>query len=596
MKRLFKWIFLFALISAGVVMAEPATEANVDPESNVLVLSIRPLDAKVSEAIQTTAQSLGGKISFLSILENGGLDLQREIRYGTADTLLRQFKGGTLLLVNSEEKTKSGETVRTEHFLSQPDLIKALEAYGIRVAVVNPIGNDVTRLVQQRMIPTDGTVEKRYASPASAIVGRPADSTELDETLELAKDFIARGKDSQDKFDPTRQTGMVFVNGENPYSADALAEDARKLQKDIEANIPGRRVVTVPLAPIERPKPKGLEDLGKTGHFMHGELANIFARFDNDEANQDWRLSNTIEVLEKKQHHQGTIMVMPAPSDSNINIAVANAGKAEIGNPAFYGSERFQLLLINGMSTERKLIELRKLGNALDVMEPGEDTAALKLGNHLVDAILADLSMEQASALKGKWKSTFSNEAFLRLLPQLRELQRTQFMLVLNEKSTAAKIYARLLAGIEVLGRSHLSLADRLWLNPLNPMRYRSRPAAIASITADTVAHLKKEMFGTVGIRKPEIKSLLSENRADFSSKVADSLAHYEATFGRPLAVQRTFLEPLRRNNLIADTYHDFPRALSEAEWNAAVTAEEEMAANRPRWLTGCAAALADLP
>jgi hypothetical protein len=180
-------------------------------------------------------------------------------------------------------------------------------------------------------------------------------------------------------------------------------------------------------------------------------------------------------------------------------------------------------------------------------------------------------------------------------LEALKFLSRAQFPVVVNENSAAAALYARFLAGLEVLGTSQRSFPERLLFNPINPLSYWRRANAIQSLTKRIGSRLRTEIFGSRGAKKASISNAVVAQKKAIQAQVQDSVDHYSGEFGRTYAVRRTFLDPLTQKEIEPDTENDFTRTRTSVEQEAIVAREHGLASTRSDWLKNCVNAIGKL-
>jgi hypothetical protein len=184
----------------------------------------------------------------------------------------------------------------------------------------------------------------------------------------------------------------------------------------------------------------------------------------------------------------------------------------------------------------------------------------------VVDAILVDLSVEQAAVLKTGWKSPFAGPRLLESLTQLRRLAEHPFPLVTGEPSGPdVQLAARLIAGVEFLGQ-HCSRWYESWIFPWAFLR-RGPVLKRAVLRYGNV--LRDNLLRQGGDRRTrliqdQLKRCEEQWRGLRRQRRLDSHA----------AARQAVAGPLASGQIQTDAGCVFPTVLSYAEWERVRQAE----------------------
>jgi hypothetical protein len=520
-----------------------------DAKAEILFIANHGTTPAEKAAWEHAAARLGERINIWDISLNDSLSLSDVLGHG--DSLLRDFHGKTIVLANGAFETVLG-TKYADQFISQMDLIKAAESHNIRLLVLNDANHDVAHLTRERLVPTDGQPEFRYSSVEAFRRRQPMDdvTTVLGQVQELVEHGVKAAQ-----LDPLAQTSQIFMAGIRSPSIGRLRKQATHLQRQLEYGTPGRRyVVKYALPGEEKPDDPPLKD----GFFF-------------------------------THVRQGTLMVMPTTGDSQPNLVMLNAEESQAHSADFILGERVSMALVQALSFQDKvdLLDSQLRGSAETPADGQHDSRAIVenvVDAILIDAILIDLAAEQAAVLKTGWQAPAFSKQIAASLSKLRYLADYPFQLTLDP-GRQATVCARLLAGIEFLGRH----ASRWYEARVFPWSFFRRGPALGRHTLRLRQQLAK---GLLGHPAPDELKLIDEALAGFEMHRRE-LRRKDRLAGAQLA-GAVVSSPLPANGIRTDLVADFPRVLSEDQWQAVRGAEDAREAARVKLASEKAAARAN--
>ncbi len=466
-----------------------------DAAADLLLIANHATTMEELKAWKEAAARLGKTISLWDISLNDSLSLSQQLAHG--QSLLRDFHGKTMILSNAPFFTALG-TRHGDQFVSQMDLIKAAESHGIRVLVVNDDQHDLAHLFQERLIPTDGEPEYRYDSVNAFRKSQPAD--DVDVLFDQVDELIKHGAQAA-RPDPIRQTSEIDLYGIRAPSARRLQQQAVKLQRRLQNDTPGRRVVVMYRLPNEETEEEQRQRRERDKEHPRGGLF-----FTHD--------------------YQGTLTVMPTLGDNHPNLVVLPAPSEQIHDPGFIAGAEITASLLQALSFENKVYllsaRIRDLGEAWRIDPQGVQDTDISMTQFLVDAILVDLATEQAAVLKTGWQGLFSGHVIRDALSQLKFLAEHPFPLVTGgAEQPDVQLAARLIAGVTFLGQTSSRWYESRWF----PWGLWRRGPVLRSAILGQQEVLKNHLF-----RRPN---------ADQQRLMEDLLRqYYAATQGRPTTSQ----------------------------------------------------------
>ncbi|MHB0959579.1 MAG: DUF7932 domain-containing protein [Pirellulaceae bacterium] len=514
-----------------------------DPTADLLLVTNHGTTTAELEAWKDAAAALRQTINVWDISLNDSLSLSDRLAHG--QSLLRDLHGKTIILSNAPFQTAVG-TRFGDQFLSQMDLIKAAESHGIRLLVLNDDQHELEHMFQERLIPTDGEPEYRYSSIDSFEKAAPLD--DVDVLLDQVEELVRHGAQAAQP-DPIRQTSEIDLYGIRAPSAKRLRRQAEALQRNLQNNAPGRRVVVMYRLPAELPvgeREKRAEQGKQRGFFFTHE-------------------------------HQGTLTVMPTLGDDHPNLVVLDAGAADIHDPKFIVGPRVRGALMQAMSFEEKVYllsdKLREMGEAARIdpksVEPGQVVTAAAL----VDAILVDVATEQAAVLKTPWRPLFFTGTIRKSLEQLRFLADHQFPLVTGDaQQPDVQLAARLLAGVAFLGDYSSRWYESRWF----PWGFFRRGPLLRQEILNQRTKLEINL-----LRSPndDQRRLIDEYYQRYVAQV-DAVRRTQRLEKRS-AARRVLLAPLSQSSIKTDAGRTFPGVLSYAQWETVRQAEMQREESR---------------
>lgn len=509
-----------------------------DPAADLLLITNHGTTTDELAAWHRTAASLGLRLNVWDISLNDSLSLSAELEHG--QNLLRDFHGKTVVLSNAPFSTAIG-TRYGEQFVSQMDLIHAIASHSMRVLVLNDPQHNLSHLFQERLIPTDGEPEYRYGSASALIRAKPLD--DVDVLFDQVDELVRHGHRAA-RPDPLRQTSEVDLFGIRSPHPSRLRRQAQRLQRRLQHAAPGRRVVVMYQLPSEMEaaeREQRARQAGSGGFFF-------------------------------THVHQGTLTVMPTLGDHHPNLIVLQAPEAQIHDSEFVAGAAVRSALIQALSFEEKIYllseKLREIGQAARLDPQGVDPEDVQVAETTVDAMLIDLSVEQAAALKGSWNPPWSAPRWEESLTLLRRLADHPFSLIAGEASQQdMQLAIRLIAGIEFLGR-HCSRWYESWGFPWSPFR---RGPAVGREVRRRAKLLERNLLGE---SRGERRQRIDEQVRRYGERLA-RLKRTRRLDNRSAAWQ-VIAAPLSDLGVETDTGAVFPAVLSYAQWEQVRRAEAE--------------------
>jgi len=509
-----------------------------DPASDILLLTNHSTTAEELEAWQAAAAALGQTVNVWDISLNDVLSLAERLAHG--QSLLRDWHGKTIVLANGPFQTALG-TRYADQFLSQMDLIRAAASHGIRILVVNDREHEISHLFGERLIPTDGEPEYRHASIQSFEKSKPLD--DVDVLLDQVDELVRHGARAA-QVDPTGQTTEIDLYGIRAPNAKRLQRQARRLQRRLQHQVPGRRAVVVYRLPEEVPpeERKQREEQARKGGLF----------FSHD--------------------YQGTLTVMPSLGDNHPNLVILDADASEVHAPDFITGASMRIALLQAMSFQEKVYllnsKLRDIGEAARIDPQSVAASEIATAESLADAILIDLVMEQATVLKTNWQSPLFGATIRRSLVQLKFLAEHQFALLSGDaQQPDVQIAARLLGGLEFLGKHACRWYERRWF----PWSCFRRGPALRAETLRQQQVLARNLLGHV----TEDQQRLIRQHCERHVARLKALRQQERIEVRA-AARRVIATGLTESNVRTDAGRAFPEALSFAQWEEIRQAEAQ--------------------
>ncbi len=498
-----------------------------NPDADILFIANHGTTTDEKAAWEQLAARLGQTINIWDISLNDSLTLSRRLQHGK--NLLRDFHGKTIILSNGPFETSKGIRFG-DQFLSQMDLIKAAESHNIRILVLNDSQHEIEHLFKERLVPTDGEPEFRYSSIKSFDRKQPDD--DVDALLDQVKELIEEGSKAAQP-DPIRQTSEIAIWGIRSANETRLKQQAEKLQRQLEHATPGRRVVVMYRMPRDMEKPDSKERQEQSGWFFTHDL-------------------------------QGALTVMPTLGDSHPNFVLLDVPAQQIHDPAFITGSAVTAALIQATEFEEKVYllsaQLRELGEDARIVPNATSAERIEVAQALVDAILVDLTTELATAVKTPWKSLFFDRKLRESMRQLQFLTHHPFALTSRDGSLPdVKIVARLIAGVEFLGRT----ASRWYESRLLPWGFFRRGPVVRKEILRSAENLKKNLFGS---NSETQRKLVEEELERFHAQL--KVVRKQQGLGKKKAARTVLRDPLSRHTIRSDAEQSIPPVLSFEEWN----------------------------
>jgi hypothetical protein len=351
------------------------------------------------------------------------------------------------------------------------------------------------------------------------------------------------------KANPTDNTGQISVDGYFKPNADRLARQAAAAQRKIEAQNPGQRVVVSYKLPEDGEK--GPEYRKQKGLF--GAL-----------------------------QYQGIFTVRPTVNELQPNIIVLNISGKQLHDPKFIAGEGMNAALTQAFNFEDKLSALDHVLAELSQTSENDPNfePRMALGKKLVDAILVDIAVEQASVLRFGWKSGASADTLRKSLKYLNRLGTYETKLDLSQASHAADLMADLVGGLQFLAKNQARWYERL---PL-PWAFFRRGPTVRSHTSQMAEQLRTQMFGPAESNSDALKARLRD-RVNQLTQRRDEIWKQSREGKTPYSVKRSaveaILEPLLGNDVYTDALYNFDRVIPESLWQKIHDDENELEANR---------------
>lgn len=525
----------------GLRIAQPYV---FDAQAEILFIANHGTTPAEKAAWEQAAARLGKRINIWDISLNDSLSLSDVLGHG--DSLLRDFHGKTIVLANGAFDSVLG-TKYADQFISQMDLIKAAESHNIRLLVVNDASHDVAHLFHERLVPTDGQPEFRYSSVTAFHRRQPMD--DVTTLLGQVQELVDRGAKAA-RPDPLAQTSEISLSGIRAPRVGRLRRQAARLQRQLEYGTPGRRYVVK----YALPGPEQPDDLPLTEGFFFTHV------------------------------RQGTLTVMPTVGDSQPNFLVLDSDESQTHAADFILSDQLTAALVQSLSFQDKVDLLdAQLGERVESPPADSRKETQALAERLVDAILVDLAAEQAAVLKTGWQKPGFSKQIAASLERLRFLAEYPFQLTLEEGPQAA-VVARLLAGVEFLGRH----ASRWYEARIFPWSFFRRGPTLRGHTRRLQQQLAAALFGRIS---PDERKRLNEELAGLERRRRE--LRRKSRLDSTRSAHAVLFAPLSRNGIRSDLAADFPRLLSENEWHAVRRAEDEREAARVKLAAEKAAARA---
>ena len=512
-----------------------------DPKAEVLFIANHSTTTDERHAWESAAAQMGKPFNIWDVSLHDQLSLGGALAHG--DSLLRDFHGNTIVLSNYEFDTIKGKR-HGEQFLSQMDLIRALESHGMRMLVLNDEQRDATPLLRERLIPTDGEPEYRYSSIQAFL--RASDS-EGDALLADLKEMVER-RDKAAKHNPLFRTSRIAISGIRRPNRRRLKRLAERLHRRLEVENPGKRFVVA--------------------YHLPDELEN-----EQDDWDDDQKPAGGFFFTHELQ---GYLTVMPTVGDGRTNIVILPADPTALHSKSFATSNQAARGLVQAVGFRDKVYQLdallRTLADRGDAGDRSQDAPEWETGEILVDAILADLAVEAGSLAKSGWRSPLDSTVG-NGLPLLKFLASHPFtILSLQADRPEVRLAAKLLTGLRFLGGSQSRWYESRWLpwgwwrrGPLVRVEYRRQ-----------AKKLSDSFFGPTLSCPPEL--LKSFERAYRRDQYQLGKRH---RLRKKAAGRRAMLSPLNQAGMTLDNQVSFPRVLSHEQWSHIRHAEQQRETDR---------------
>jgi hypothetical protein len=513
-----------------------------DAEAEILLVANHGTTSDERNAWEQIAARLGKRINTWDVSWEDEFSLSERRRGG--QSLLRDFHGGTIVLSNSAFQTVLGLRHGIQ-YVSQVDLIRALESHGIRLLVLNEPDRDVSVLVRDGLVPIDVEAEHRFFSTKDFL-------SKIERSPAYARSaFLGSSAEPDDKTvrpDPLEQTSAIKVYGVFSPRAKRLRRQAVRLQRKLENSRPGQRfVISYQLPAVTTEKPSAAEERRRSAGWFFTHV------------------------------HQGTLTVRLTVGDTHPNVIVLPASADEIRDPRFVNSPKTMSGLMQALHYREKVHllddQLRRLvgGKNMNASTVGDTQT---MADAVADAILVDLVAEQATICRTGWTSLSFRKALGDSLKQLRFLAEHPFpRLDSGTQGPATRVAARLVAAIELLARK-----QRCWYeHSLFPWSLWRRGSVLRGQSLKLAATLRKNFFGDA-------------DRQGTDAAVRDS---YRDTLGRlkqrkqrrrlntKAAVRDLFLSTLTDRGIRTDVQEPLPRILDHDAWLALHRAEQQRESDR---------------
>jgi len=470
----------------------------------LLVVNHRTERAEL-QAWEALASEMGFRLAVWDLSLMGQIDLLEPV---DGSSLLAQFSGKTIVVLNNTIATASGEARPAELF-DKAQLLQAAEDQVSFAFVGEPTD------LESLLVPTGGKPpQHEQEQQASAFLKALVKRTDADQLVAL-----------HDQVDVT--SWKIF--GGTPKE-DHMQKAARDLQRKLARLYPDQRFTVI-------------------AHTAH-ELEK--------------------KVLFAKRWHVGTLEVramLPAAHGSIVSAAV---DAEQLHDASWVASDDNLLTLFVTRSFDEKLARLRQLlapaaallasADAVEASSSAVRGAARRL-QLLCDAIVVDLVTEQGAFLRETWRAGLSMRAMRDGLRWLNQLAAFVPERRIDPESVEGKQITRLVARLRFFVAAQLRFAD--WVPFLTPFR---RAPRLWWITRKATNALLDNCFGRVGAdendelgnsylkaAKVELKShykLLEEHYRD--SEEVWTIQNDTASTRREFARKLTLL-PVRRAGITTD-------------------------------------------
>jgi hypothetical protein len=514
----------------------------VDADARILLVANHGTTSDERNAWEQTAAKLGKHINIWDISWEDEFSLSQKRRDG--ESLLRDFHGGTIVLTNSAFQTVLGLRYG-DQYVSQVDLIRALESHGIRLLMLNEPDHDVSAVVRDGLVPIDVEAEHPFYSIEDFL-------REVERVPGSARSAILGGaaepSDTRVQPNPLEQTSAIRVYGVFSPNVNRLQRQALQLQYNLENLRPGQRFVIsyrLPVATTE--KPSADEQQRQSGGWFFTHV------------------------------HQGTLTVRPTVGDAHPNVIVLPAGADEIHDPNFVNSPKTTSGLIQALHFREKVHllddELRRL---IDRKDTNESTVGVTqtMADTVVDAILVDLVAEQATTCRTGWTSLSFRKTLGDSLKQLRFLAQYPFpRLRCDTQRPETRVAARLVAAIQLLAHK-----QRRWYEhgifPWSPWR---RGPVLREQTLKLVTKLCKSFFGDAD--RPGIEAVVGDCYREMRDRLRQR--NRRRRLSTKSAVRDLFLSTLTDHGIMTDVQEPLPRVLHHRAWSVLQQGEQQRESNR---------------
>jgi hypothetical protein len=371
-----------------------------NPQADILLITNGSSTKEEVRAWRDQFRRMGLVCSTWNLSYYGFLDLAQEVS-ANHHRLLDDFQGKTIVFLNYPFESDANHVVAARLHLAKDAFLKAINNRGINFLVVGETQNDQGEdLISNLVMPTNEYADLNY---------RSIEEFKSRHWSEQGKDTYGRGPGVIGR---TMVSPFVFhINVTQKFywsqaTEENLKTEAETLQKDfLQYWYPNRRyAVTWNYRP---------QTLKKGGHFSSDVIS-------------------LGEILVRQ--------IPDAPENVAMSLAVDSVGRAR---PETIESLSTRQAVISSLSFAHKV---KRFDQVMQTLSTHYDAELVAQGQMLVDAMLADISYEQRSALMGWFRYDTGKR-----MRNLETLSTYPFAAKVPGGSEAEKLVARLVAGVYLM-------------------------------------------------------------------------------------------------------------------------------------------------